>query len=234
MLEHGQELFRSWGCTSCHGGYEDGGVWYDEGKGDAGSTPPLAYSDFFMAIRLRPVSILLDGYEGSITVNGLEYQGSMPSFGESMEDLDIAGIVTYIRVALNDSTVSGCDPNNLDEDGFATCVRTARDPQEIANDSIAVWEVTNVRNGVVRVAGAAGSARRLSSSFRVGGPGTHVFAVPASSAGRDVLRIVDAWGRTVWSAPVAASAREVRWNGAAANGRKVAPGVYHVRFEPRR
>src|SRR6187431_3240041 len=78
LINDGRDTYRGW-CTGCHNGTEvTEGVWVDEGKGYASSTPPLAYSDFFMAIRLRPASIILNGFSDPITVNGLSYGGNMP------------------------------------------------------------------------------------------------------------------------------------------------------------
>lgn len=122
-------------CTGCHG---------SEGRGIAGSVPPHANSDFVMADRLRLVDVLLNGLEDPITVNGMEYDGSMPNF-DYLSNFEIAAVLTYIRAALNDSLVVSCDPETFDDDGFAVCVKSPRDPGDIAADSIAVWEVRNAR-----------------------------------------------------------------------------------------
>ena len=232
LISNGREQFRGW-CTGCHNGTSPDDVnWFDEGKGYPGSTPPLANSDFFMANRTRPISIVLNGYDVPITVNGLAYNGSMPPWGETLGDYDIASILTYIRAVLNDSTVTSCNAGVLDGDGFATCTKTARSPSEIATDSIAVGEVTGIRNGVVRVAGRASSSAPSSRSFRVAGNlGSFVFATPSGLSSQATLRVVDAWGRTVWSTRVNAADRVVRWNGLASNGRQAPAGVYLARFE---
>jgi mono/diheme cytochrome c family protein len=230
LLADGQDIFRGW-CVGCHGGYEDGPGWVDEGRGFPGGTPPLAYSDFFMAIRTRPVHIVLDGLDDSITVNGMGYHGHMPAWRETLTDYEIAAALTYIRVALNDSTTSSCNPGVPDDEGFPTCVKTARSPSELATDSIGVWEVTAIRGGVTRLAGADSRATPSTRSFRVTGGASYVFAVPSGFSGGATLRVVDAWGRTVWAARVRAGDRAMRWNGAASNGRKVAPGLYVARFE---
>jgi mono/diheme cytochrome c family protein len=236
LISNGREQFRGW-CTGCHGGYTPDDVnWLEEGKGAPGpsGTPPLANSDFFMASRSRAMTIVLDGYIDPITVNGMLYSGGhMPPWRESdLTDYDIASILTYIRAVLNDSTVTSCDGGNLNTEGFATCVKTPRSPTEIANDSIAVWEVTNARNGIVNVGGRASSSAASSRSFRVvGNSGSYAFAVPAGLSEKATLRVVDAWGRTVWSARVNTGDRTVRWNGALSNGRKAPAGLYLARFE---
>jgi hypothetical protein len=106
----------------------------------------------------------------------------------------------------------------------------------VAVDSIGAWEVTNVRNGgITRVAPGRALAAPSSVSFRLAGAGPFVFAIPSGLSDKAVLRVVDAWGRTVWSARVGVSGGApdgaVRWNGLASNGRKVAPGMYVARFE---
>jgi mono/diheme cytochrome c family protein len=135
LIADGSGIFDG-NCSGCHG---------VEGRGNAGSTPPLANSDFFMAVRLRPAHILLNGLEDPITVNGLDYAGTMPNFSH-LSDYEIASVLTYLRAVRNDSTVVSCNATTLDEDGFAACVKTPRDPSAIATDSIAVWEVALVRN----------------------------------------------------------------------------------------
>jgi mono/diheme cytochrome c family protein len=237
LISTGRDYFRGF-CTSCHGGNlvdEENGIWTDEGKGSPGGTPPLANSDFFMGIRIRPAYIVINGLEQPITVNGLQYNGHMPAHGEeTLNDFELASILTYIRAVLNDSTVVSCNAGNLDPDGFATCVKTPRSPSEIATDSIAVWEITAARNNITRLAAgraADASFAPASRSFRVGGAGLHVFAVPAGLSGKATFRVMDAWGRTVWSTRVNGSDRAVRWNGAATSGRRVSPGMYVARFE---
>lgn len=142
LLAYGETVFQGY-CTGCHG---------SDARGYPGAVPPLANSDFFMAIRLRPVSIVLHGLSDSIFVNGVSYLGDMPSWAEALSDYEIASILTYLRVAKNDSTTVSCitvdweNPSTYDEDGHPICQRVARSPQEIAMDSIAVWEVANIRS----------------------------------------------------------------------------------------
>src|SRR5690606_37409006 len=114
LLDSGEVYFGD--CMGCHG---------PEGRGYAGSTPPLANSDFFMSNRQRVIAILLNGTSDSVFVNGIPYQGDMPSWKDLMTDFQIASVLTYIRAVLNDSTVTSCqpydpsDPATLDPEGFA-------------------------------------------------------------------------------------------------------------------
>jgi mono/diheme cytochrome c family protein len=137
-------------CAGCH---------MQKGVGSPGFAPPLGQADFFMAERLRPVRIVLLGMpnvidtQTFITVNGLEYNGgdnqmSAEALHAGWSNLKIAGVLTYIRAVLNDSTSTNCDPDNLDENQMATCTRTPRPVSEVESDSIAVWEVKAIRDSL--------------------------------------------------------------------------------------
>lgn len=141
LLDTGEVLFLS--CAGCHG---------LEGHGHPGSVPPLANSDYFMANRTKTIDIVLNGYNDSIFVNGMWYQSDMPEHSY-YSDVEIAGILTYLRSTLNDSTVVSCqeydpaDSTTFDPaTGYALCTKTPRDPAERAIDSIAAWEVKRVRD----------------------------------------------------------------------------------------
>jgi len=143
LIDTGMVLVQG-NCTGCHG---------SELRGNAGSIPPLANSDFFMADRRRVAGILINGREDSIFVNGQWYQGTMPSFN-FFTDYEIAGILTYIRAVLNDSTVVSCNSSTLDDNGFAICQKTERTPSEVAADSVPVSLVTAVRDSLALIAPA--------------------------------------------------------------------------------
>jgi mono/diheme cytochrome c family protein len=149
LIDSGTTFFAN-SCTGCHG---------SEGKGYAGSTPPLANSDFFMNNRRRVISILINGTEDSLFVNGIPYEGSMPAGGgEDKTDFQIASLVTYIRAVLNDSTVTSCqawnpnDPSTQDPEGFAKCTKVARSQAEIDADSVTVAEVKAIRDSLAALA----------------------------------------------------------------------------------
>ncbi len=137
LLARGADVY-TLRCSGCHGSTGAGA------PGGVGARPPLAYSDWFMAIRLRPADVLMHGISGAITVNGQVYTGSM-SNRASVSNEDLASVLTYIRVAFNDSLVTSCDAQNLTPQGYSTCSKTARGPSELAQDSIAVWEIANIR-----------------------------------------------------------------------------------------
>jgi hypothetical protein len=138
MLDSGAVLYDG-NCTGCHG---------LGGKGQAGGVPPHANADFVQQNQRKLIEILLAGYSDSIKVNGLWYNAGMPAFAESFSNREVASILTYIHVALNDSTVGTCDANNLDDEGFATCVKTLRTVATRKADSVAVWQVKAVRDSI--------------------------------------------------------------------------------------
>lgn len=135
LLDTGAVLFAG-NCSSCHGA---------GGRGVAGATPPLANSDFLMQNRARSIDIVLGGTSDSLLVNGLWYQDTMPGWANTFNDVQIAAVLTWIRAGLNDSTVTSCNANQLDANGFAACQKAARTPQSIAADSVSYQEVYQAR-----------------------------------------------------------------------------------------
>jgi mono/diheme cytochrome c family protein len=146
LLDSGEAAFGT--CAGCHNA---------NGVGSANFAPPLRHSDYFMAERLRPARILLMGLPNAIdtavhiTVNGLSYNGGnnqMPALAteEAWSNLKIAGMLTYIRALLNDSTSVSCDPGTLDQYEMAVCTKIAR--PAAANDSVAVWEIKALRDSL--------------------------------------------------------------------------------------
>lgn len=76
-------------CAACH---------QPTGQGLHGVFPPLAGSDFLLADKDRSIRIVLQGLSGPIKVNGVEYQGVMPT-PPPLEDRQVADILTYVRSA---------------------------------------------------------------------------------------------------------------------------------------
>lgn len=89
LVKLGKRQFAN-NCASCHQG---------SGLGIAGQYPPLAGSEWVTGpgAERALVAILIHGLEGTITVKGLNYNGAMPAWGKSMNDRQIAGVLTYIR-----------------------------------------------------------------------------------------------------------------------------------------
>ncbi len=75
-------------CAACH---------QTAGAGLPGVFPPLAGSDWVNGRDTAVVQVLLHGLQGTVTVNGVAYQGAMPSFGNQLSTAQIAAVLTYIR-----------------------------------------------------------------------------------------------------------------------------------------
>lgn len=140
LRDTGEVIFQN--CSGCHG---------TEGEGGRG--PQLANSDFFMNNRLRVINLVLRGnygdppYIDTLVVNGVVWLGGgMPPHRDVLSDLEIAGVLTWLRSVKNDSTVTNCNPDVLDENLMPTCTKTARNPSEMELDTVAVWEVKAVRD----------------------------------------------------------------------------------------
>jgi mono/diheme cytochrome c family protein len=74
-------------CVACH---QAGGT------GLPGVFPPLAGSNWVNGRDTTVVQILLHGIQGTLTVNGVAYNGVMPNWS-SLSDAEIAAVLTYVR-----------------------------------------------------------------------------------------------------------------------------------------
>lgn len=81
----GKEIYAV-NCQSCH---------QENGEGLEGIYPPLAKADFLMADKVRSIRIVLNGASGAMTVNGLTYEGEMP--GYPLTDQEVSDLLNYIR-----------------------------------------------------------------------------------------------------------------------------------------
>jgi len=73
-------------CAACH---------QPNGQGLPGAFPPLAESDYLKGDRKQVMAAALFGLSGPITVNGVDYNGVMPSLGH-LTDADLAAALTYV------------------------------------------------------------------------------------------------------------------------------------------
>ena len=73
-------------CANCHG---------EDGKGLGKLIPPLAKADFLQNNIEAAICISRNGMQGSIVVNGVEYNQQMPGH-DDLTDLEIAEIVTFV------------------------------------------------------------------------------------------------------------------------------------------
>ncbi|MFO1337073.1 MAG: copper-containing nitrite reductase [Burkholderiaceae bacterium] len=85
QVHAGQALFAGT-CSVCH---------QADGKGLPGVFPPLAKSDFLAADLNRATRVVLQGLNGKVTVNGQEYNSSMPPMTQLTDD-EVANILTYV------------------------------------------------------------------------------------------------------------------------------------------
>jgi nitrite reductase (NO-forming)/hydroxylamine reductase len=85
LMAKGEGIYLA-NCAACH---------QPTGVGLAGAFPPLADSDFLQGNRKDVLAAALFGLEGPITVNGVEYNGVMPSLGH-LSDEDLAAAITYV------------------------------------------------------------------------------------------------------------------------------------------
>jgi mono/diheme cytochrome c family protein len=86
-MKAGERIFLAQ-CKQCHG---------PEGAGQPGTYPPLAGSPWPVGNPDRPISILLEGMSGPLTVLGQSVNNSMPNVGAGLKDKDIAYVLTYVR-----------------------------------------------------------------------------------------------------------------------------------------
>ena len=75
-------------CVACH---------QATGAGLPGVFPPLAGSNWVNGRDTTVIQILLHGIQGSLTVNGVKYNGTMPNFGAQLSDAEIAAVLTHVR-----------------------------------------------------------------------------------------------------------------------------------------
>tara|TARA_R110002096_G_scaffold86020_1_gene198319 strand:- start:79 stop:2226 length:2148 start_codon:yes stop_codon:yes gene_type:complete len=92
LIAKGEAVYLA-NCAACH---------QPTGQGLAGAFPPLAGSDFLQGERKAVMSAALFGLSGPITVNGVEYNGVMPSMGH-LPDEDLAAALTYVLNAWGNS-----------------------------------------------------------------------------------------------------------------------------------
>jgi nitrite reductase (NO-forming) len=92
QIAAGKALFAGT-CSVCH---------QAEGQGLEGVFPPLAKSDFFNADAKRAIDLVLNGKSGKVTVNGKDFNSTMPPMSQLNDD-EIANILTYVSADLGNA-----------------------------------------------------------------------------------------------------------------------------------
>lgn len=126
-------------CFGCHGPL---------GNGQGHGGPVLANSNYVMGSNSRLIATVLKGVTDSIRVNGIYYGGGgMPAWAETYTDVEVAGILTYIRSVLNDTLYTNCVNKPVGETE-SSCTKVARDPAVRVADTISVAAVKAVRDSL--------------------------------------------------------------------------------------
>ncbi len=81
-------------CVACH---------QATGAGLPGVFPPLAGSEWVEGKPDVLARIVLHGVTGELTVNGVKYNGLMPTFKDKLSDAQIAAVVSHIRTSFGNS-----------------------------------------------------------------------------------------------------------------------------------
>jgi nitrite reductase (NO-forming) len=73
-------------CVACH---------QISGQGIPNAFPPLAGSDYLNKDKIRAIKTVTGGLQGKVIVNGKEFNGVMPAW--SLSDEDVANVLTYVN-----------------------------------------------------------------------------------------------------------------------------------------
>ncbi len=124
VLEHGKQVYDRI-CTTCH---------QPDARGMANVFPPLAQSDFLMHDVDRAIGVLVAGLQGPVTVNGKKFDGVMPDFSLSNEE--IAAVLSYVRTSFGNEG-SHVTPGDVQRVRGVLASMGSRDPRHLARDSSA-------------------------------------------------------------------------------------------------
>ncbi len=106
IIAAGKKVF-STTCFACH---------QPDAKGVPNIFPPLASSDFLNADKERAIGIVLHGKTGPVTVNGKQFNNTMPT--QPLTDDQIAAVLTYVYHSFGNSgkTVTKEDVGRVDSE----------------------------------------------------------------------------------------------------------------------
>jgi mono/diheme cytochrome c family protein len=77
-------------CSSCH---------QANGRGLPGEFPPLDRNPVVTGDASIVIAIVKLGMSGKRDIDGIEYNGTMPAWGQLLSNQDIAAVVSYIRTS---------------------------------------------------------------------------------------------------------------------------------------
>lgn len=90
-MNKGMAVYKRPTCVACH---------QENGMGTPGQFPPLAGSEWVLANDpSRIIRIALDGLTGPITVKGQSFSNAMLPWRDTLNDEEIAHVLTYVRKA---------------------------------------------------------------------------------------------------------------------------------------
>jgi mono/diheme cytochrome c family protein len=92
-METGKTVYNSY-CIACH---------QSDGSGVPGAFPPLKETDWVNGEKDTLISIVLNGLQGPIEVNGEPYNNVMTPHN-FLSDEEIAGVLTYVRNSFGNSS----------------------------------------------------------------------------------------------------------------------------------
>lgn len=109
-------------CATCH---------QDDGSGVAGYFPPLAGNHDLFLDRLFPVTVVLNGIAGKITVSGSSFDSQMPALA-NLSDTEIAALVNYVRGAWGNGAIRPQDMPPVDAKTVAQARKKPMSPVAVA------------------------------------------------------------------------------------------------------
>jgi mono/diheme cytochrome c family protein len=86
-FQRGQKIYEQT-CLTCHQA-DAGGV--------PGMTPPLQKSPYVQGPSVKLISIVLNGLNDGVEIDGESYSNPMPPFSTVLKDQQIADVLTYLR-----------------------------------------------------------------------------------------------------------------------------------------
>ena len=84
-------------CSGCHGA---------NGQGQPGAFPPLAKNASVTGSATEVIHTVLYGRSGPLTVNGANFNGTMPAWKGQLSNADVAAVITYIRSSWGNSAAA--------------------------------------------------------------------------------------------------------------------------------